>query len=180
MENNIQFQISESRHKRFFFSCKAITTNNATVYFNKVPVIREHFQKHFGLFLNSKLNFFDHFIEKIKKTTKGINIIRKANLSLARHFLLTIYQSFVRPYLDNDVIYEQPNNSSLTDKIERVQYNAMLAITGAIRETSKEKLYQELGLESLRNRRWLRGMTYLYKTISTKLPPFLYELIPPL
>ena len=30
----------------------------------------------------------------------------------------------------------------------------MLAITGAIRGTSKEKLYQELGLESLEKRRW--------------------------
>ena len=34
--------------------------------------------------------------------------------------------------------------------MESVQYNAALAITGAIRSTSREKLYQELGLESLR------------------------------
>ena len=34
--------------------------------------------------------------------------------------------------------------------MESVQYNAALAITGAIRGTSREKLYQELGLESLR------------------------------
>ena len=101
------------------------------------------------------------------KATKGINIIRKMNLSLPQTSLLTIYKSFVRPHLDyGDVIY--------------VQYNAVLAITGAIRGTSKEKLYQELGLESLRNRRWLRRMSYLYKIISTKLPPYLHDLIPPL
>ena len=95
------------------------------------------------------------------------------NLSLPRSSLLTIYKSFVRPHLDyGDVIYDQPNNTSLSDKIESVQYNAVLAITGAIRGTSKEKLYQELGLESLRNRRWLRRMSYLYKIISTKLPPY--------
>ena len=52
-------------------------------------------------------------------------------------------------------------------------------ITGAIRGTSKGKLYQELGLESLKDRRWLRRMSYLYKIISTKLPPYLYELVPP-
>ena len=45
---------------------------------------------------------------------------------------------------------------------------------------SKEKLYHKLGLESLRNRRWLRRMSYLYQVISTKSPPYLYELIPPL
>ena len=52
--------------------------------------------------------------------------------------------------------YGQSNNFCLSDKIESVQYNVALAITGAIRGTSKEKLYQELGPESLKNRRWLR------------------------
>ena len=56
----------------------------------------------------------------------------------------------------------------------------MLAITSAIRGTSKDKLYQELGLEYLRNRRWLKRISYLYKNTSTKLPPSLYELNPPL
>ena len=85
------------------------------------------------------------------------------NLSLPRSSLLTIYKSFVRPPLDyGDVIYDQPNNSNLSDKTESVQHNAVLAITGATRVTSKQKLYQELGLESLRNRRWLRRMSYIY------------------
>ena len=39
----------------------------------------------------------------------------------------------------------------------------MLAITGAIRGTNTVKLYQELGLESLQNKRKLRRLTYFYK-----------------
>ena len=35
-------------------------------------------------------------------------------------------------------------------KLKSVQYNNMLPIIGVIRGTSKLKLYQELGLESLR------------------------------
>ena len=107
------------------FSRKGITTNHATVYFNNDPV-RENFQKHLGLFLYSKLNFSGHLNEKIKKTTKGINAIRKMNLSLPRSSLLTIYKSFVRPHLDyGDVIYDQPNNSSLSDKVESAQSTAL-------------------------------------------------------
>ena len=103
------------------------------------------------------------------------------NLLLPRSSQLTIYNSFVRPHLDyGDKLFDQSNNSRSSDKIESVQYNASLAITGAIRGTSKEKLYQELGLESLKDRSWLRRMSYLYKIFSTKLPPYLYELIPPL
>ena len=142
-------------------------------------MIRENIQKHLGLFLNSKLNFFDCINEKVEKVTNGVDVIRKMNLLLPRFSLLKKYKSYVRPHLDyDDVVYDQPNNSCLSDKIENVQYNAALAITGAIKGTSKEKLCQELGLESLKDRRWLRRMSYLYKIISTKLPPYLHELIP--
>ena len=55
-----------------------------------------------------------------------------------------------------------------------------MAITGAIRGTSRKKLYQELGLESLKDRRWLRWLCYLHKVLSTKLLAYPYELIPPI
>ena len=38
--------------------------------------------------------------------------------------------------------------------MDSVQHGAGLAITGTIRGTSKEKLYQELGFDSLKFRRW--------------------------
>ena len=47
-----------------------------------------------------------------------------------RNTLLTIYKSFVRPHLDyGDIIYHQPNNESMNNKLESVHiYNAALAI----------------------------------------------------
>ena len=38
----------------------------------------------------------------------------------------------------------------LTSKLELLQYNATLAITGAITGSSTEKIYEELDLESLK------------------------------
>ena len=53
---------------------------------------------------------------------------------LPQHSVLTIYKSFVRPHLDyDDILYDQPDNKSFCQKIETVQYNAALAITGAIK-----------------------------------------------
>ena len=40
-----------------------------------------------------------------------------------------------------DIIYDQPNNDSLNQKIERIQYNRDLAITVTIEVTSQSKLY---------------------------------------
>ena len=54
----------------------------------------------------------------------------------------------------------------LDSKLEQVQYNAALAITGAIKCTSCSKFYNELGLASLESRRRLRPLCFLHKIIS--------------
>ena len=106
--------------------------------------------------------------------------MRKLNLLVPRSSLLTVYKCSIKPHLDyGNVIYNQPNLSSLANKIESVQYNAALAITGAIRGASKEKLYQEIGFESLKDKTWLRRLCHLYKIVNTKEPANLYDLIPP-
>ena len=55
---------------------------------------------------------------------------------------------------------------SLKNKIENVQYRACIAITGAIQRTSRERLYRELGLESLTGRRWTRKLVFFYKIVT--------------
>ena len=59
----------------------------------------------------------------------------------------------------NDKIF----NESWHKNLQSAQYNAALAITGAIRGTNTVKLYQELGLEPLQNRRKLRRLSLFYK-----------------
>ena len=55
----------------------------------------------------------------------------------------------------------EPLNESFHKNLESIQYNAAIAITGAIRGTSSEKLFKELGLKSLKSRRWLRKLFIL-------------------
>ena len=132
------------------FSRKSVKPFHPQVFFNKVPVERSVFQKHLGLHLDRKLDFSKHINEKISKAQKGISVIKKLNNILPRNTLLTIYKSFVRPHLDyGDIAYDQPNNHSFSNKIKKVQYNPALAITNAIKGTSRTKPYEELGIESL-------------------------------
>ena len=58
-------------------------------------------------------------------------------------------------------------------KLESGQYNVALAITGAIRGTNTVKLYQELGLEPLQNRRKLRRLSLFYKIYKDQPPLYL-------
>ena len=80
-----------------------------------------------------------------------------------RQTLITIYKSFIRPHLVyGDIVYDRAYSSSFYQNIESIQYNAALAIAGAIRGTSKEKVYQELRFESLQQRCWYRKLCCLF------------------
>ena len=85
------------------------------------------------------------------KVNKGIYMIKKLRYALPRKSLLTIYKAFLRPHVNyGDVFFDQPSNKSVCGKLESVQYKAALAITDAIQGTSREVIFMELGLESLK------------------------------
>ena len=69
---------------------------------------------------------------------------------------------------------------SLMEKLESVQYSAARAITGIWRGTSREKLYAELGWESLSSQRWSRRLTLFFKIINNLTPVYTKDPIPPL
>ena len=80
-------------------------------------------------------------------------MIRKLQPIIPKAALLTIYKSFLRPHFDyGDAIYDRAFNESFQNKLESVQYNAALAITGANSGSSREKLYQESSFGSLKSR----------------------------
>ena len=96
---------------------------------------------------------------------------------VTRDVLDQMYKLYVRPHLDyGDVLYHQydPNfSSSLTTVLESVQYSAALAVTGAWRGTNTDKIYEELGWESLYHRRYYRRMTLFYKIVNECTPEYL-------
>ena len=92
--------------------------------------------------------------------------------------MLTIYKSFLRPRLDyGDVIYDNPINKSLINKLEKFQYQACLAITGVIQGMSLECLYKELRLESLQSRLWYRKMIFFHNILNGLTSKYLFDII---
>ena len=123
-----------NKHKKLIIFSGKTVKKHPSIIFNTVPVAHTICQKPFGLYLDHKLRFYDHINAKISKSNKGIGMIKRLLNALPRNSLLTIYKSFMRPHLDYcDIIYDLPNNESFSSKIERIQYNAALAITGAIK-----------------------------------------------
>ena len=74
---------------------------------------------------------------------------------LPRSALLAIYKPFIRPHLNyGDIIYDKAFNEPFHAKLESLQYNATLAITGAIRGSTTEKMFEETGNV------WYRKMSF--------------------
>ena len=79
---------------------------------------------------------------------------------------------------NGDIIFDQTFNKLFHDNLESIQYNASLAITSAIRGTGNKKLHQQLGFESLQQRRWFRKLCTFYRIYKNHSPSYLYNLIP--
>ena len=124
------------------FSCKKVSSNHPQLIFNGTAVLKVHEQKHLGLNLQPGLSFEKHLNEKIIKAKKNIGLLKHLSKFLPLRTLDQMYKTLVRSHLDYcDVIYHNPpiihqpalgmTLNSLMEKVEKIQYQAALAITGA-------------------------------------------------
>ena len=135
------------------FSCKKSSPNHPPIFFNGTVVDKVDDHQHLGLIVDSSLSFEKHLNEKIIKTKKNAGIIKHLSKYLPLKALNQMYKLLVRSHLDYcDIIYHTPslqNQPSLgqiltsqMEKVERIQYQAALAVTGAWQGSNRSKLYE--------------------------------------
>ena len=186
MEIRIQSRSPQTGNLSSFFLQKNIP-NHPQIFFNGTVVAKVKEQKHLGLILESNLSFGKHISEKIKKAKQHLGIIKPLSRFLPLKTLDQMSKALVRPHLDYcDVIYHIPSKQTqfggvlnvLMEKAEKIQYQAVLAITGAWQGSSRSKLYEELGWESLSDRRWCRRILQVHKIVNNKTPFYLKNKLP--
>ena len=102
-----------------------------------------------------------------------------------------MYQALVRSHLDYcHIIYHIPSHQKQStlvvtlnlqmEKVERIQYQAALAISVAWRGSSCSKLYEELGWETLSDRRMCGRILQIHMISGNKTPSYLKENLPQL
>ena len=161
------------------FSNKYHKNEHPPLFFNEIPVARKEWTKHLGVFLDEKLTFKKHVQESIIKANKGLSLLKFLSKYVNRKILDMMYKMYVRPHLEyGDLIYHG-QSSELTKNLEKIQYKAGLIVTGCWDKTSREKLYKELGWESLENRRAYRRYSLFYKIKTNSAPIYLSDHIPP-
>ena len=156
------------------FSRKTKVQNYPTMSINNIQVERASYQKHLGLIFYEKLNFKQHIDSDTSKVNKGIAGTKKLRSTLPRKSLIKIYKAFLRRLIDyGHIIYGQPQYESFFEKLESIPYKAVCHS-----RIFSQKNYQELGLGSLKSKRWYRRLSCMFKIIKEKPPNYLKNLIP--
>ena len=123
----------------------------------------------------------------MSKAKKALGRLKLLSKYLTTRTLDLMYKSFVRPHMDFcDVIYHEPSKDSvfgqmltkLMEDVEKLQYKAALIATGTWQGSNRLKVYNELGWESLSDRRRSRRILSLYKIVNGNTPLYLRELLP--
>ena len=131
---------------------------------NNIQVKKASYPKHLGLNFDEKLTFKHHIDNTPCKVNNGITVIKMLRHNLLRKSLLVIFKVFLNPLMDyGDIIYDKTFNSFFCEKLKSAQFKVTLTRTDASQGTSREKIFQELGLESLKSRRWYRRSSCMFK-----------------
>ena len=123
------------------FSCKKVSPIHPELKFNRTIVSKVSEHKHLGLILESNLSIDKHLNKKMIKAKKNVGILKHLSKVCTSKSLYQMYKALVCSHLDYcDIIYHKPpllnqpplclSLNNLMEKVERIQYQAALAITG--------------------------------------------------
>ena len=155
------------------FSSKYKKCDHPNLVFNGIPVARRDSTIHLGVILDEKLSFRKHILEAIVKAKKGLSLMKFLAKYINREKLEITYKMYVRPYLEyGDIIFHNCSLDTIA-LIESIQYQAGLIVSGCWKGTSRIKLYEELGWESLSDRRSFHRLALYYKIKSNEAPSYL-------
>ena len=85
--------------QEIIFSRKKTVSIRQVVYFNNALVNSTATHKHLGMILDSKLSYENHLQAVFTRVNKTIGLLRKLQPTLPIKYLVTVYESFIRPYL---------------------------------------------------------------------------------
>ena len=99
---------------------------------------------------------------------------------LKRQTLDVLYKLQVRSLLDYSLpVFYNSLSAKQKVRLDKIQYTAAKIVTGALHFTSKEKLYDELGWETIQSRTEFLGLSLFHKIVKNQTRPLIRDCLPP-
>ena len=106
--------------------------------------------------------------------------MKRLKFTLSRATLERLYLTLIRPILEYGCVIFDACSLADTQLLESVQYNAARTCTGAIWNTNRTLLLNDMGWETLETRRKSIKLTLLFKMKNNLVPPYLSQILTPL
>ena len=160
--------------------CNKRDTQTRPLHFGQETLIETPEHKHLGVILQNDLKWDKHIHSIVGKIKLHTACLKSYKYRLSRQTLETLYKSFILPHFDySDVLWDNCTNI-LKDELEKLNLEAIRTILGAVRGTSHQKLYQESGIISLKERRIRHKLVIFYKMVNGLVPRHLSCRLPSL
>ena len=115
----------------------------------------------------------EHIRSVINKTRTLISGLRAYKYQISRKALETMYKSFILPQFDYaDIVWDNCTDTQ-SKMLENLHLEAIRIIIGGIRGTSHQKLYEESGFCTLKERRNRHKLLMFHKMILGLYPQYI-------
>ena len=150
------------KSKDMIFSKKYLN-NSPPLQFNGVNIDRVNTHKHLGVYLQSNLDWSTQIHECCLKANRKLAVLRHVKM-LKRKTLDLLYKVTVRSVVDYALpLYGNTLKQTELFRLEQIQYRAAKIVTGGLHFTSREKLNEELGWETIKKRIEYLGLSIFHK-----------------
>ena len=160
------------------------------LYLNGQVLNRVYNHKHLGMIFSHDMKWGAHIDSILQKAFSRLNGIRRLRLVVPRTIRESLYKALVLPIVEYGSVLFDNCSAFLKQRLERLHRNASVIVTGAFKNTSYAKLLEELGWDTLDDRRKLSRLCLFKKMELSKkahnenkledvlVQPYLYELLP--
>ena len=150
------------KSKDIIFS-KQIFEHQPNIIFTGEIIKRVNVVKHLGVMLTCTLDWTEQINYVCLRANRKLSCLRTVRY-LSRKTLDLLYKLTIRSLIDYGlIIYYNNLTQKQTDRLNQIQYKAAKIVTGALHYSSRVKLENELGWESLKIRFDFLGLTLFDK-----------------
>ena len=166
--NKLSLNIDKTNFMLFTPKCVPRSINGIFIDGNKIMEVTE--TKFLGVIIDCKLNWSPHITYISKKVAKGVGIMLKAMKLFDQETLLTLYYTFVYPYLNYCIhVWGKAYNVYIHDLII-LQNKAIRIVHGVSPRTNANKLFFYYNILSLKRLYSYNIGIFMYKFSKNMLP----------
>jgi hypothetical protein len=168
--NKLSLNVSKTNFMIFKPSNRGRSNINQEIVINGQNIEQVHSTKFLGVIIDSKLNWSSHINMVKNKVSKGIGIICKVKNVLAQNTLLTLYYSFIYPYLIYCIENWGCAAKTYVNSLFKLQKRVVRIIYYARFHAHTEPIFHDLNVLPLHKIFIFQVLMFMYKVYHDMLP----------